>query len=406
MATAAARGKTVLMLVHRQELLDQASATLHEHGVAHGIIAAGVARARHPVQLASIATVARRLDRLGAPDFIFVDEFHHAASASWSRILERWHRAYVLGFTATPQRLDGKGLARYADALVCGPDVRALIAAGHLADYRLYAPPGVSVEGLATRAGDYARDELAAAVDRPEIVGDVAEHYQRLAPGKRAVVFAVTREHARHLAEALRAGGVDARYVGGDTERHERRALLAEFGAGRVQALCSVDILGEGLDVPGIEAVVCARPTRSLTLCLQQWGRGLRPKPDGSRAVILDHAGNCRRHGLPDDARHWELAADRPRRPPAPTVSLCPKCFAVFATGPAACPECGFVLVAKPRLVKEVAGTLAELERGSRRSEQRTASDYASLVALGRQRGYRHPEGWARHVMAARGRRQ
>src|SRR5215469_2196252 len=244
LAAAAARGKTCVLLQHRQELIDQACDTLRSAGVPHGVLAGGVGSSLNlPVQVGSIATVARRILRLPAPDFVFVDEAHHAASATWSRILAHWNRSYVLGLTATPQRLDGKGLARYFDALVIGPSVAALIQARHLADFRLYAPPThASLEGIKTVAGDYARDALAAAYDRAQITGDIVAHYQRLAPGKRCVVFAVTRQHARNLAEAFLAAGIAATYVGGDTPRDGRRDILERFRCGALQALCSVDI--------------------------------------------------------------------------------------------------------------------------------------------------------------------
>ena len=363
---AAARGKRCMFLVHRQELLDQASDTLRDAGIAHGIVASGMMldEARDHmragrrrvlldvpgiVHVASIATIARRLARLPVPDFLFVDEFHHAASATWAKILTRWQRAFVLGFTATPQRLDGKGLAKYADAMVVGPGVRDLITHDYLADYRLFAPPGPDLAGVRSHAGDFDRGELSAVVDRPQIVGDVVAHYQRLAPGRRALVFAASILHSQHLADALRKSAVAAAHVDGSMRRDERRRILDDFREGRSTALCSVDILGEGLDVPGIEAVVCARPTRSLTLCLQQWGRGLRPKPDGSKCIILDHAGNSSRHGLPDDDREWELTDDRKRRSASPGVSVCKRCFAVYRVGLAACPECGFAATPKPR---------------------------------------------------------
>jgi superfamily II DNA or RNA helicase len=401
-------GKSTWFLVHRRELIDQSSEMLNSIGIPHGIIAPGNASSRQPVQIASIQTLARRR-QIQPPDIIILDEAHHCCSKTWDSVLKRSNGAIVLMLTATPQRLDGKGLAKYADALVVGPSVRDLIEAGYLARYRMFAPTSPNTKGVSTVGGDYARDELAALVDRPQIVGDVVAHYQRLAPDKRAVVFACTRLHARHIAEAMQAAGIAAMYVGGDTPRQDRRDLLSAFAVDsrtrRVQALCSVDILGEGLDVPGIECVVCARPTRSLTLCLQQWGRGLRPKPEP--CIILDHAGNSMRHGLPDDDREWTLTEDRPKRPAtAEHVRTCTRCFAVYRSLEPACPQCGYQAAPKPRRLREVDGELHEVERqASIRTQRRLqgrAATLDELVALGRQRGYRWPEAWAKHVMRAR----
>jgi superfamily II DNA or RNA helicase len=267
------------------------------------------------------------------------------------------------------------------------------------------------MDGVRTIAGDYDREAVSRLYDTPRITGDVVAHYTRLAAGKRAVVFACTRQHARNLADAFRAAGIAATYVGGDTPTDERRAILADFRQNRLQSLCSVDILGEGLDVPGIETAILARPTRSLTLFLQQVGRALRPKPDGSRALILDHAGNSARHGLPDDDRDWVLTEDRikRRKPPADAVRTCTACFCVYRSSLDACPACGAVPRTKPRRIKQVSGQLAEVDRlqatRHRLNEQAGAKSYGELLMLAVARGYRHPQAWARHVMASRSKR-
>ncbi len=407
------RGKRCAILVHRRELLDQTVATIEDEGMRPGVIKAGEwENDRLPIQVASVASLVRRLDRVRQFDYIFHDEAHHAAAASHERVVAAYPEAFVFGYTATPARLDGKGLAKYFDAMVVGPSVRELIDAGYLADYRLFAPPGPDVTGVRTLAGDYHHGDLAAAVDQPKIVGDAVSHYWRHAAGSQAICFAVNISHSKHLATAFRDSGITSRHIDATTPKDERAAVLADFADRRFQVLCNVDILGEGLDVAGIETVICCRPTKSLTMYLQQIGRGLRVKPGGARAIILDHAGNTRQLGLPDDERNWELTEDRI----APTkgkdgemrTKVCPSCSAAVRVWVRTCPECGeaFVVVAEPP--PHGTGELGEVyaERIKRtlrnRMQQGRARDFNTLVLLGKQRGYHSPHAWASHVLRGR----
>lgn len=419
------RGKRCWFLVHRQELMDQAAETLAEARLPFGIVKSGmVPDYRAPVQLASIQTIVNRLGlarqpppnslrshiqaSIPTPDFIFADEAHHARAASWEAVLTAHPLAFILGFTATPQRLDGRSLGKHFDRLVIGPSPRALIDAGWLADYRLFRPPGADTAAVRTMAGDYRKDDLADAVDRPQIVGDAVANYRRYAAGTQAICFAVNVLHSQHLADAFNAAGISARHVDGDTERRVRSLALEDFTAGRFRVLCNVDILGEGLDVAGIETVICARPTRSLSVYLQQIGRGLRVKPNGRRAIIVDHAQNSVEHGFPDEERDWFLDDDPERRkkPREAGIKLCPACFAACKPQVRACPECGFAFVAETAVPEHAPGELVEVDptviRLKRRAEQFRAKTLDELIVVGRARGYRNPRAWAQHVIGWR----
>lgn len=423
--TAVARGKRCWFLVHRKELMDQAADTLSDARLPFGIIKSDIrADYRAPVQLASVQTVVNRLglrrqapvgslkERAAAaiqpPDFIFADEAHHARAGSWAAVLGAYPTAFILGFTATPQRLDGKSLGTNFDQLVVGPSTRELIDGGYLADYRLYAPPGIDTSQIHTLAGDYRKDELAKVVDRPQIVGDAVAHYQRIAADSQAICFAVNVLHSQHLADAFNAAGISARHVDGETRSVERSLAIEDFAARRFRVLCNVDILGEGLDVAGIETVICARPTQSLAVYLQQIGRGLRVKPGRRAAIILDHAGNALRHGLPDEDREWSLEEDpqRRRKPSEASIKICPACFAACHPQQRTCPACGFVFVVATALPEHAAGELAEIDpqiiRFNRLVEQGRAKSLDELIAVGRARGYRFPHAWARRLIAAR----
>ncbi len=404
------KGLRVWILAHRVELLDQISKTLTGFGVPHGMIAPGyMGDRRKPVQVASVFTLARRLDRYDAPDLIIVDEAHHAISEStWGRVVTAFPAAKLLGVTATPIRLSGEGLGDLFQSMVVGPSMRDLIEQGALSPYRLFAPAGVDLSGVHTRMGDFVRGEIEAAMDKPSVTGDAVSHYQKLAPGRRAVAFCVSVEHAVHVAEQFRAAGIPAQAIDGAMDRSLRASVLSEFSAGRVQVLASCDLISEGFDVPAIEAAILLRPTQSLGLYLQQVGRALRTFPGKTEAVILDHAGNVKRHGLPDEDRVWSLDGSAKKkgaqRSEVP-VKTCGSCFATVAAMATHC-SCGFEFPVQRREVEHVEGELQEIDLATavrqRRQEQGRAQSEADLVAIGRKRGMKRPELWARHVLRAR----
>ncbi|MGD0107541.1 MAG: DEAD/DEAH box helicase [Rhodopila sp.] len=315
-AAAVAKGRRVLVLAHRRELIRQASAKLTAAGVPHGVIAPGFPLTADPVQVASVQTLTRR--QVPMFHFAVIDEAHHAVSATYRRILAALEAAKLLGVTATPERLDGKGLGIKAggvfDQLVAGPSVAELTKLGFLAPARCFASPPPDLTGVRTVQGDYARDGLAKVMDVADITGDAVEHYARLAPGKPAIAFCVSIAHAERVATAFREAGWRAQSLSGLTPVRERDAALLGLGTGAVQVVTSCELISEGLDVPSVGAVILLRPTQSLAMYLQQVGRGMRPAPDKAALIVLDHCGNIPRHGLPDDAHAWSLSG-RVRRP-------------------------------------------------------------------------------------------
>jgi len=414
--SAVSRGHQLLILVHRRELLHQASRKLTAIGLDHGLIAAGIPATSNPVQVASVQTLVRRLPGMDwQPSLVIIDEAHHASAGSWARILQQWPDAYRLGVTATPCRLDGRGLSTAFDSLVQGPTVADLTAAGYLSPARIYAPPVIAdLSGLRRRAGDYAVDQAANAMDRPTVTGDAIGHYQRLAGAQRAIAFCCSIAHAESVARSFNAAGISAATLLGNTP--DRDAVVAAFDAGSVQILVTVDVVSEGFDIPAASCAILLRPTQSLGLFLQQVGRVLRPAPGKQQALILDHVGNVHRHGFPDDLREWSLA-DGVRRgtrgAAAPTVRTCPSCYAAFKPAPI-CPCCGHEQpIAKPRIMRQVDGELQELhreavrqriaERATKRREQQAARTLPDLLALAKRRGY--SPGWAYRLWHSRGKR-
>jgi superfamily II DNA or RNA helicase len=405
---AAARGRQVLILVHRRELIHQTASKLAWVGLEHGIIAAGYPATDHAVQVASVQTLVRRLSRMAwQPSLVIVDEAHHAAAGSWRQILNHWPDAYRLGVTATPCRLDGRGLSEAFDHLVLGPSVADLVFWGFLSSARIYAPPVVAdLSVVRRRAGDYANDQAAAAMDRPTVTGDAIAHYQRLAAGQQAITFCCNVNHAGSVCDAFKTAGIGAALLLGNTP--DRDQVVADFGAGILRVLVTVDVVSEGFDVPAASCAILLRPTQSLGLYLQQVGRVLRPAPGKDAAIILDHVGNVTRHGFPDDPRDWSLVEGILRgKPgtPAPSVRTCPECYAAFKPAPI-CPVCGADCApARAKQLKQVAGDLQELKREAvrqRTDERRQARTLQELIAIGQARGMKNPVGWAKHVYFAR----
>ena len=293
-------------------------------------------------------TLAHRSGRLDGIHLVIVDEAHHVVAATWRAILEKVPNARVLGVTATPERLDGKGLREAFDALTIGPTVKELIAGGWLSPFVVYAPERlVDLKGARTVAGDYALGDLERRMNVGFVLDDALAEYRKHLNGRPAIAFCTTINHSRVVARFFRSNGIGARHVDGDTPAKERRELIERLATGDVQIITNCSLIAEGLDVPSVAGVILLRPTKSLALHLQQIGRALRPSPGKQRAVILDHAGNCLRHGMPDLEHPWSLDG-RPKKRGKALVRRCPDCGALIPIAIHECPECGADLRPEP----------------------------------------------------------
>lgn len=405
---AADKGMPSFFIVHRRELVKQSSETFRKMGLPHGIIATGFFENVKPlVQIASIQTIAKRIKFLRIPTLIVWDECHHVAAGGWGKVHEAYPDSYHLGITATPERLDGRGLIKYFKALIKGPSVRWLIDNGFLCDFKLYAPSHLNLSEVHTTMGDYNKEEIKKIVDTPTITGDAIKHYQRLAMGKRAVVFCVSVDHSKHVNEQFLAAGIPSAQVDGKTPTEERDETLNRFTRGEIKVLCNVDLFGEGFDLPSLEVAILLRPTKSLALYLQQVGRALRPSPGKTHAIILDHAGNCAQHGLPDEDREWSLEGRKKGNKAAPSsIKICPSCYAAVSAHKPRCTECGFTFGGIVREVVHKKGELEEVNkeamRRMRMREQAKCQTLDELIAEGKKRGYQRPHGWAQMVWNAR----
>lgn len=412
------RGNRVYIIAHRKELLDQISRTLIAFNVSHGFIAAGEPyQSDRQVQVCSAQTLVRRLDQVSDPDLIIIDEAHHCTDGNtWGKILKRFSDARILGVTATPIRQSGEPLGAVFDSVVYGPSVQDLISAGRLSDYKIYAPATINTDAVKIVAGDFARGELSALCDRPTITGEAINEYFRHADGKRAVAFCVNVQHAKHVASEFSYAGYSSRSIDGKLSKQERDQIINDFRSGKIHVLTSCDLISEGFDLPAIECAISLRPTWSVGLWLQQTGRALRTFDEKDYAIILDHAGNTERHGLPCLDRDWSLDG-RNRKPKSAVeniqVKICKICFAAQAPGPLSCRYCGGEFKVTKRALRVIDGDLAELNKEKLRQKKREkrreiglARTFEDLIQLGRSRGYKNPAGWAYHILQGRSKKR
>lgn len=429
--SAAKKGMQSYFIVHRRELILQSVRAFFENNVHHGIISAQFPEdPRALVQIASVQTLANRLHKIKTPKFMVWDEAHHLMASTWEKIFTAFPDSFHIGLTATPLRLDGKGLGKRFHHMIEGPTTCQLIDEGYLSPFKYFAPSTPNLEHAHSRMGDFIKSEMAAALDKPSITGSAVKEYQRRLTGKRAIVFGVSIEHSEHIVQQFQSAHVAASHIDGGSNSAKRDLDIKLLAEGELNIVSNVDLFGEGFDLPAIDAAILMRPTQSLGLFLQQCGRVLRPiyadgydlsTSDGRKqaiaagpkpfATILDHAGNWERHGLPDEEREWDLnGLVKKKTDTEASIKLCPDCFSAQASARKFCDNCGFQFRATARDVAHFEGDLVEVDpaavRLKARQEQGLARTEDDLTLLGIQRGYARPRLWARHIILARGRKR
>jgi DNA repair protein RadD len=343
---------------------------------------------------------------------IAVHNCHHSCATTWRNFFDSQPDSLIAGFTATPERLDGRGLGDVYDKMIVGPEIPEFVLAGYLKPTRIFAPPiNVDLSAVHTLGGDYSAGELAEIMDKPGLTGSAVEHYGRLTPGQPAVVFCATVAAAEHEAEGFRAAGWRSEAVHGGLFSDERDRRIGGLETGDVQVLAACDLISEGLDIPSISVVILRRPTKSLARYKQDLGRGMRPGPGAPWLTVLDHAGNLRQHGMPDAYHEWTLDG-RPRKKnaasEAPAVRICPECYRAHEPAPA-CPECGHLYeVARRKVIgpRQHDGELIEVKSVApvTKAMLREAKTWADVEAIRIRHGYK--EGWTDQVMRFRSRRR
>lgn len=306
----------VLILAHRKELIEQISEHLgQKYRLAHGlIISQNIEQKKYSMQVGSVPTLNRRLDRWEDKNFdvIIIDEAHHVKAKSYKKIIDLFPNAKILGVTATPYRLNHAGFRPEFDELIVSPSVAEFIKRGYLCEYDYYSiRPNSELQMEIDRMkldfeGDYKESEMMGVMDRDTIRADILDTYLRYAGGKKAIVYTISRSHNVHLAEKFKAAGIVSAAIDSETPKEKRDELVNKFRRGDIQVLFNVNIFSEGFDCPDVEVIQLARPTKSLSMYLQQVGRGLRPAEGKERLLILDNVGLYNKFGFPSARRKWK----------------------------------------------------------------------------------------------------
>ena len=333
-------GNRVMFLIHRKEVLQQAVKTFNNQDVNPDLLTAGM-----------VQTLTRRIDKLPTPDVILVDEAHHALAKSYQNILNKFPKAIVLLFTATPHRTGRVQLDQIADDIIVGQSIHELTEKGFLAPFRYFQPPGDFDSKLLKRGstGDFTNDSMQQAMNT-KIFGHIVKQYKRIAPGIQAVVYTYSIDSAIKIAAEFNSEGISAVEVDGTTSKEKRAVAVRKFRNQKIKILVNVNLFTEGVDLPDVDCVIMARPTASLALYLQFSMRCLNPRP-GKTAIIIDHANNFKSFGYPDDDRDWKKAIISGKqksktllKDPGMSIVTCDYCFAVVKASEVKdgqCPICG-----------------------------------------------------------------
>lgn len=375
------KGNQVLFLVHRKELCKQIENTFRSLGVNMAWC-----------DVMMVQTASRRLDSLPDYDLIITDECHHSTANTYKKIYDHYSNVTRLGFTATPIRLNRGGLGEVYTDLITSVSTRWLIDNGYLAPYKYYSVKLADTSNLHTVAGEFKQDEVQQLMENKEIYGDTVKQWKRLAEGKKTIVYCASVEASKMTAERFISEGYSCVAIDGKTPQNERENAMVRFRSGEITVLCNCELFGEGLDVPDCECVVLLRPTQSLTLHIQQSMRSMRYKPNKT-AIIIDHVGNCYRHGLPDDEREWSL---EPKHKQENIVKIreCKNCFAVYPPTMSKCPYCGAEATHEIRKTdrKTVEVDLVELKRTEEiknaNYDELKAETWEDVVKIQKTRGY------------------
>jgi DNA repair protein RadD len=360
-------GRRVLFIVHRQELAFQARGRFFDFNIPTDIEMGKYKGGGMPVTIASIQTLSRR--GYMPKDIVFVDECHHAVSASYKKVLEQYMDGHIYGLTATPYRLDRKRLGEIFQDVVAVTNNLELIAHGHLVEARYWAAAElIDTKDIKITAGEYNNKDLFCAADKPALYKNVVKNYKKHCPnGERAIVFNVNKQHSKKTAQEFLDQGVPAMHLDCDTPSSKRIEILDMYAAGVFQVLCNVAILTEGYDLPSVHCIILNKATTSKALYMQMIGRALRPSLYKKNAIVVDHARNVIDHGYIEDELEFDIHKEKKKGPKkdAP-VKVCPgiddvECGALVHAAVMTCPECGYEF--PQSIMEEKEGEFKELVR-------------------------------------------
>lgn len=335
-----ARNSTdILILVHREELLHQASRaiSLPTQPIVAGMRTIPQAR----VYVAMVETAYKRLHQFNNIGLVIVDECH---IGNFTKVIEHFSSQYIIGFTATPLAARKTNpLRNYFDDIICGIDIPELIEHGYLCPELTYsAAQIVDRAKLKMKAGDFDQAQMAAAYKNPKYIETTVNAYKQHSLGRKTIIFNCNVEHSQAVNAAFCAAGFNSRHL--DADSPDRAATLEWFANTPDAILNNIGIATTGFDQPDIETVIVNKATASMPLWLQMCGRGARPHAVKLAFTIIDLGGNCMTHGLWSSPRNWSDIFHNPKKPGngvAP-VKECPDCGALLHTAVRLC-DCGHV---------------------------------------------------------------
>ena len=369
-------GQRILVIVHSGELVGQWWVHFTQAGIPCGVMMADDYRtdASQPVQIGTAATLNRR--DLPPVDLVIIDECSMALAETFARLLDSYPKATIIGLTATPVRLDGRGMRERFDVMIEVAKYSELIDCGAISAPVVYMGRVLpKLDGLKKSHGEYEAGELERRASQAHVIGNVVDTWLKLADGRSTVGFACGVAHSKDLVAQFIDAEVSAAHIDGDTPKSEREDILLRLYFGKLKVVFSVNVLTYGLDIPRVKCAIIARPTLSLAVHMQTGGRIFRPWCPACNGkcerkgelghgevspLILDHAANVDRHGLPHEDREWSLSGS-PKRVSQAQAWICAGCYAYVEKMP--CPLCGHQVASEPRKIKERDGVLERVDK-------------------------------------------
>ena len=403
-------------IAHRRELVGQLSMIMAKNELRHSIITNNTAYIKsiaklhvakfgqHFIDMRSnyavggVDTVVNaNLDWFNKVGLLVVDEGHHVLKDNkWGKMFQKFPKAKGLLPTATPVRADGRDLGRKGDglidSLVLGPSMRDAIEMGYLVPYRVIGPQlGINYAKIATSevTGDYNQKQLSKEFEAHSIAYPVAKSYYERALGKLALCFVVDIAEGKRTLEAFRSYNIPSALIDGNTPDLERDKMFRDFAQRKLWVLINVDIAGEGTDIPSVEVVIDAAPTKSLGRYIQRIGRMMRLDISDDQAarfgslsnaerrgiianskkqygLYIDLVNNLIEHGPPDAPRLWSLTYDAKSKsknsPSSLKYCLNPKCMMPYERYKKICPYCHYQNPVTSREIEVVEGDLTEMD--------------------------------------------
>lgn len=378
------KGSKVLILAHRNLLLEQHKELINMSNV----------------RIENVFTEVNHLGENGNPQIILCDECHLSMADTYRKIFNYYKNSIVIGFTATPCRLDGRPLGEIYQDIIKGPSVKQLIEKECISPFEYYAPKlNVDFSSVKLGDGDYIQSDLEKIMMDNKIYGDIIKEYEKLAKNKQAVAYCVSINHANKICELFNENGYSSKCIHSQISMKEREKLLQDFKNKKFTILVSVNTISEGITLPSCEVCLMLRPTQSYALYMQQGMRALTPNKD-KVAIIIDYVGNVFRHGTIDEDSEWSLVERKkcrnPNGEPEILTRMCKSCYRVYSGTNPICPYCNFNNGKTKQEIKYEQDMemqrIIELEKKEKRKEIGRSRTFEDLVKIAQKWGYER--GW------------